>query len=106
MIFNYGVVMLRDERSSPAQLALLRDMPGVRRLRIAEQLYWPGFRIDKYFEIGRALRVNAGGRRQRTNGEDLVGLNPDGFQQSFRVFLREPSLRKISRLVIPNLRNE
>jgi len=32
--------MLADEQTSPEQLAVLRAMPGARRLRLAEQLYW------------------------------------------------------------------
>jgi len=32
--------MLTDERTSPEQIAALRAMTGLRRLRLAEQLYW------------------------------------------------------------------
>jgi hypothetical protein len=32
--------MLSDEQSSPEQIAVMRAMPGERRLRLAEQLYW------------------------------------------------------------------
>jgi hypothetical protein len=32
--------MLPDEEFSPKQIEILRAMPGERRLRLAEQLYW------------------------------------------------------------------
>jgi hypothetical protein len=32
--------MLPDEQASPEQIAALRAMPGERRLRLAEGLYW------------------------------------------------------------------
>jgi hypothetical protein len=32
--------MLLDEQTSPEQIAALRAMPGARRLRLAERLYW------------------------------------------------------------------
>jgi hypothetical protein len=32
--------MLADEQTSPEQFAILRAMPGERRLKLAEQLYW------------------------------------------------------------------
>lgn len=32
--------MRQDEQISPEQIAILRAMPGERRLRLAEQLYW------------------------------------------------------------------
>ena len=32
--------MLVDEQQSPEQFAILRAMPGERRLRLAEGLYW------------------------------------------------------------------
>jgi hypothetical protein len=32
--------MLTDEQTSPEQIAALRALTGVRRLRLAEQLYW------------------------------------------------------------------
>lgn len=32
--------MLPDEQMSPEQIRILRAMPGVRRLQLAEQLYW------------------------------------------------------------------
>ena len=32
--------MLPDEQASSEQLAVLRAMPGQRRLKLAEQLYW------------------------------------------------------------------
>ena len=32
--------MLADEQSSPEQFAILRAMPGQRRLELAEQMYW------------------------------------------------------------------
>jgi hypothetical protein len=32
--------MLPDEQTSPEQFAALRTITGVRRLRLAEQLYW------------------------------------------------------------------
>lgn len=32
--------MLPDEQLSPEQIAILRTMPGQRRWRVAEQLYW------------------------------------------------------------------
>jgi hypothetical protein len=32
--------MLPDEQPSPEQIQILRAIPGERRLRLAEQLYW------------------------------------------------------------------
>ena len=32
--------MLADEQTSPEQFAILRALPGQRRLKLAEQLYW------------------------------------------------------------------
>jgi hypothetical protein len=32
--------MLPDERTSPEQIAALRALSGVQRLRLAEQFYW------------------------------------------------------------------
>ena len=32
--------MLPDEQASPEQIAVLRAMPGQRRLQLAEKLYW------------------------------------------------------------------
>lgn len=32
--------MLPDEQASPEQMKILRAIPGERRLRLAEQLYW------------------------------------------------------------------
>ena len=32
--------MLADEQTSPEQLALLRAMPGERRLQLAEDMFW------------------------------------------------------------------
>jgi hypothetical protein len=32
--------MLADEQTSPEQFAILRAMPGERRLQLAEMLYW------------------------------------------------------------------
>ena len=32
--------MLPDEQTSPKQIEILRAMPGERRLRLAERLYW------------------------------------------------------------------
>ncbi|HKS37129.1 MAG TPA: hypothetical protein VJW76_08070 [Verrucomicrobiae bacterium] len=32
--------MLPDEQASPKQVEILRAMPGERRLRLAERLYW------------------------------------------------------------------
>jgi hypothetical protein len=32
--------MLSDEQTSPEQFAILRAMPGERRLKLAETLYW------------------------------------------------------------------
>ena len=32
--------MLPDEQASPEQIKILRAMPGERRLRLAELLYW------------------------------------------------------------------
>jgi hypothetical protein len=37
--------MLPDEQASPEQIALLRAMPGERRLKVAEQLYWSARRL-------------------------------------------------------------
>jgi hypothetical protein len=33
-------IMLPDEQASPEQLRILRSLPGVRRLQLAERLYW------------------------------------------------------------------
>jgi hypothetical protein len=32
--------MLADEQTSPEQFAILRAMPGERRLQLAEQMFW------------------------------------------------------------------
>ncbi len=32
--------MLTDEQTSPEQFAILRTLPGERRLKLAEMLYW------------------------------------------------------------------
>jgi hypothetical protein len=32
--------MLTDEQTSPEQIVVLRAMTGLRRLRLAERLYW------------------------------------------------------------------
>ena len=32
--------MLPDEQASPEQIAALRAVPGEKKLRLAEQLYW------------------------------------------------------------------
>lgn len=32
--------MLQDEQASAKQIQILRAMPGERRLKLAEQLYW------------------------------------------------------------------
>lgn len=32
--------MLTDEQTSPEQIAALRAMTGIQRLRLAERLYW------------------------------------------------------------------
>jgi hypothetical protein len=32
--------MLADEQTSPEQFAIYRAMPGVRRLQLAEQMFW------------------------------------------------------------------
>lgn len=32
--------MLADEQTSPEQFAILRAMPGERRLKLAEQMFW------------------------------------------------------------------
>ncbi len=32
--------MVPDDQTSPRQLEILRAMPGERRLKLAEQLYW------------------------------------------------------------------
>lgn len=37
--------MLPDEKLSPKQIEVLRAMPGERRLRLAEQLYWSARKI-------------------------------------------------------------
>ena len=39
-VFNYALIMLSDEHPSPEQIAALRAIPGEKRLRLAEQLYW------------------------------------------------------------------
>ena len=36
----HAVSMLPDEQPSPEQVEILRAMPGERRLRLAERLYW------------------------------------------------------------------
>jgi len=37
--------MLPDEQPSPKQIEILRQMPGERRLRVAEQLYWTARKV-------------------------------------------------------------
>ena len=37
--------MLPDELASPEQIEILRAMPGERRLRLAERLYWSARRL-------------------------------------------------------------
>ena len=37
--------MLADEQPSPEQFAILRAMPGERRLKLAERRYWSARRI-------------------------------------------------------------
>ena len=37
--------MLLDERPSPEQIAILRTMPGEKRLHLAERLYWSARRL-------------------------------------------------------------
>ncbi len=32
--------MLADEQTTPEQFAILRTMPGERRLKLAEQMFW------------------------------------------------------------------
>jgi len=41
--------MLPDEQTSPEQIAAFRAMPGVRRLRLAEQLYWSARKMKAAF---------------------------------------------------------
>ena len=41
--------MLPDEQTSPEQIAVFRAMPGVRRLRLAEQLYWSARKMKAAF---------------------------------------------------------
>jgi hypothetical protein len=42
---GYIAFMLPDEQTSPEQIAVFRAMTGVRRLRLAEQLYWSARKI-------------------------------------------------------------
>ncbi|HEY2083595.1 MAG TPA: hypothetical protein VGI88_12500 [Verrucomicrobiae bacterium] len=37
--------MLADEQTSPEQFALLRAMPGERRLQLAEEMFWAARRL-------------------------------------------------------------
>jgi hypothetical protein len=37
--------MLADEQTSPEQFALLRAMPGERRLQLAEEMFWSARRL-------------------------------------------------------------
>ena len=37
--------MLADEQATPKQIEILRAMPGERRLRLAEELYWSARRM-------------------------------------------------------------
>jgi hypothetical protein len=37
--------MLADEQTSPEQFALLRAMPGERRLHMAEEMFWSARRL-------------------------------------------------------------
>lgn len=39
--------MSADEQTSPEQFAALRAMTGVRRLQLAEQLYWSARKMKK-----------------------------------------------------------
>jgi hypothetical protein len=39
--------MLPDEQASPKQIEVLRAMPGERRLRLAERLYWSARKLKK-----------------------------------------------------------
>jgi hypothetical protein len=39
-LFNYALTVSSDERPDPKQIAVLRAIPGEKRLRLAEQLYW------------------------------------------------------------------
>ena len=41
--------MLPDEQTSPEQFVALRAMSGVRRLRLAEQLYWSARKLKAAF---------------------------------------------------------
>ena len=36
----HSLDMLADEQTSPEQFAILRAMPGTRRLQLAERMYW------------------------------------------------------------------
>src|SRR5438552_1855118 len=42
---SHFVPMLPDEQPSPEQIAVFRAMPGERRLKLAEQLYWSARKI-------------------------------------------------------------
>ena len=37
--------MLADEQTSPEQFAILRAMPGERRLQLAEEMFWMARRL-------------------------------------------------------------
>jgi hypothetical protein len=39
--------MLPDEQASPKQIEILRAMPGERRLRLAEELYWSARKLKR-----------------------------------------------------------
>ena len=39
--------MLPDEQASPKQIEFLRAMPGERRLRLAERLYWSARKLKE-----------------------------------------------------------
>ncbi|MDB6038920.1 MAG: hypothetical protein JWM99_2761 [Verrucomicrobiales bacterium] len=39
--------MLADEQATPEQVAALREMTGMRRMQLAEQLYWFARKMKK-----------------------------------------------------------
>jgi hypothetical protein len=44
-VLNYAHIMRPDEQPSPEQIAALRAIPGDKRLRLAERLYWSARKI-------------------------------------------------------------
>ena len=40
MVWEHALIMLADEQATPEQIKIMRAMPGERKLRLAERLYW------------------------------------------------------------------